>query len=167
MLTAQDSVVDGVKLAATDVPMPGGKTGGVDTIELTATSQSGVFDAIAYTRPGTYNYTLTEVQTDNGYTLLKNAIEVVITAKETETVCPTCGKALLTASATVNGKDVAMNEDNSSVHALVPLTVVNTKGFDLPTTGENGLWVYGVFGVLLMAAAIVVLVLAFRKKAQK
>ena len=112
-------------------------------------------------------YTLTEVQTDNGYTLLKNAIEIVITAKETETVCPTCGKALLTASATVNGKDVAMNEDNSSVHALVPLTVVNTKGFDLPTTGENGLWVYGVFGVLLMAAAIVVLVLAFRKKAQK
>ncbi len=100
---------------------------------------------------------------DSSYTLLKSAIQVVITAKESET----CGKALLTSSATVNGKDVATNEDNSPVHALVPLTVANTKGFGLPTTGENGLWVYGVFGVLLMAAAIVALVLAFRKKAQK
>ena len=112
-------------------------------------------------------YTLTEVQTDSGYTLLKNAIQVVITSKESETICPVCGKALLTASATVNGHSVVMNEDNGSVNALVPLTVVNTRGFDLPTTGENGLWMYGVFGVLLMAAAVAVIYLTFRKKTQK
>ncbi len=84
MLTAQDSVVDGVKLAAADVPMPGGKTGGVDTIELTATSQSGVFDAIAYTRPGTYNYTLTEVQENSipGVTYSKAVYNVVVTATD-------------------------------------------------------------------------------------
>lgn len=111
-------------------------------------------------------YTITEVQTDSGYTLLKDAIKVVITSKASETICPTCGKALLTASATVNGDAVPMDADNGSVNALVPLTVVNTKGFDLPTTGENGLWMYGLFGVLLMAAAIAVIVLAFRKKKQ-
>lgn len=40
-----------------------------------------------------------------------------------------------TATAQVNGKDVAMTEDTGSVSALVPLTVTNTRGFDLPKTG--------------------------------
>lgn len=44
-----------------------------------------------------------------------------------------------------------MKADNSSVHAVVPFTVVNTKGFELPKTGSYGTWMFTVGGVLAMA----------------
>ncbi|MBQ1649359.1 MAG: LPXTG cell wall anchor domain-containing protein, partial [Bacteroidales bacterium] len=59
---------------------------------------------------------------------------------------------------------VTMLENNGSVNAQVPLTVVNTKGPDLPVTGDDGVWKYGVFGILLMTAAACLIVLAIRKK---
>ena len=71
---------------------------------------------------------------------------------------------LLTASATVDGKKVTMLEDNGSVNAEVPLTVVNTRGFDLPKTGDNGTFVFTVVGILLMAGAVSVIALVSRKK---
>ena len=109
-------------------------------------------------------YTVTETHTAKGYTLLKEAISIVITTRDSETVCEVCGAALLTASATVNGNAVTMLENNGSVNAQVPLTVVNTKGPDLPVTGDDGVWRYGVFGILLMTAAAGLIVLAIRKK---
>ena len=71
---------------------------------------------------------------------------------------------LLTASATVDGKKVTMLEDNSSANAEAPLTVVNTRGFDLPKTGDNGTFVFTVVGILLMAGAVSVIALVSRKK---
>ncbi len=71
---------------------------------------------------------------------------------------------LLTASATVDGKKVNMVEDNGSVNAEAPLTVVNTRGFDLPKTGDNGTFVFTVIGILLMAGAASAIVLVSRKK---
>ena len=109
-------------------------------------------------------YIVTETHTAQGYTLLRDSVEIVITARESDTLCEVCGAALLTASATVNGKTVTMLENNGSVNAQVPLTVVNTKGPDLPVTGDDGVWKYGVFGILLMAAASSLIVLAIRKK---
>ena len=93
-------------------------------------------------------YSLTEIATDKGYVLLKEAVKIVIkTSKNGQ--CEKCGAKLLTASATVNGKDVTMTEGN----AIVPLTVVNNPGFDLPKTGGYGVWMYTVGGVLLLGAA--------------
>lgn len=71
---------------------------------------------------------------------------------------------LLTASATVDNKKVSMVEDNGSKNAEAPLTVVNTRGFDLPKTGDNGTFAFTVIGVLMMAGAAAVLILANRKK---
>ena len=71
---------------------------------------------------------------------------------------------LLTASATVDGKNVNMVEDNGSVNAEAPLTVVNTRGFDLPKTGDNGTMMFTVIGILLMAGAASVIVLVSCKK---
>lgn len=71
---------------------------------------------------------------------------------------------LLTASATVDGKKVTMVEDDGSANAHAPLTVVNTRGFDLPQTGDNGTFVFTVIGILMMAGAAAVIVLASRKK---
>ena len=71
---------------------------------------------------------------------------------------------LLTASATVSGKNVNMTEDNGSANAEAPLTGVNTRGFDLPTTGDNGTMMFTIVGILLMVGAAVVLYAVSSKK---
>ena len=155
-------------------------------------------------------YTATEVRTDDGYTLLRDDIEIVISQVETVEICDiyksdvvglvqndpryakkiideaiakgyikTDGKLadilnnmpqkqlehhLLTASATVDGNDINMLEDNGSENAHAPLTVVNTRGFDLPSTGDRGVWMYGLLGVLLMTGSIVSIIVTTRKK---
>ena len=98
-------------------------------------------------------YSLTEIATDKGYVLLKEAVKVVITTKENG-ACEKCGAKLLTASTTVNGKDVTMTEGN----AIVPLTVVNNPGFDLPKTGGYGTWMFTIGGVALLGAAAFIVI---------
>lgn len=144
-------------------------------------------------------YTLTEVRTDNGYTLLKDDIEVVISRVETAEFCDIyaddilgliqndpryaviindtgdlqnmpqkhLAHHLLTASATVDGNAVTMLTDNGSLNAEAALTVINTHGFDLPYTGDNGTWMYAGIGALLMAGALVSIILVFTKKSRK
>ena len=141
-------------------------------------------------------YTITEIRTDNGYVLLKDDIEVVISKAETTELCdiyesdvlgliqndPRYAEIindtgdlknmpqkhlehhLLTASATVDGNKVTMLVDNGSENAEAPLTVVNTRGFDLPETGDNGTLMFTVFGILIMAGAAGVLYIVTRKK---
>ena len=98
-------------------------------------------------------YSLIEVATDKGYILLADAIELVIKTGESGT-CEQCATKLLTASASVNGKDVTMTDGN----AIVPLTVLNNPGFNLPKTGGRGVWMYTVGGVLLLSAAAFIVV---------
>ena len=98
-------------------------------------------------------YSLTETATDKGYVLLKEAAKIVIKTSENGQ-CEKCGSKLLTASAIVNGKDVTMTEGN----AIVPLTVVNNPGFDLPKTGGYGTWMFTVGGVALLGAAAFIVV---------
>ena len=141
-------------------------------------------------------YAMTEVRTDNGYVLLKQDIEVVISQKESADSCTVYASdalgliqndpryaqiiqsdadlknipqkhlehKLLTASATVSGKKVNMAEDNGSTNAEAPLTVVNTRGFDLPKTGDNGTMMFTIVGILLMVGAATVLYLVSGKK---
>ena len=96
---------------------------------------------------------LTEIATDKGYVLLKDAVKIVIKTAENGQ-CEKCGAALLTASATVNGKDVTMTDGN----AIVPLTVVNNPGFDLPKTGGYGTWMFTIGGVALLGAAAFIVI---------
>ena len=141
-------------------------------------------------------YTITEIRTDNGYTLLKDDIEIVISQKETTELCDIYESDvlgliqndpryatiindtgdlknmpqvhlehhLLTASATVDGNAVNMLEDNDSKNAEAPLTVVNTRGFDLPETGDHGTMIFTVLGIVAMAGAATVIVLTSKKK---
>ena len=71
---------------------------------------------------------------------------------------------LLTASATVDGNAVNMLEDNDSANAEAPLSVVNTRGFDLPETGDHGTFVFTIVGILMMAGAATFIVLASKKR---
>ena len=142
------------------------------------------------------SYTVTEVRTDNGYTLLKDDIKIVISQTETVDLCDIYASDvlgliqndpryatiindtgdlknmpqahlehhLLTASATVDGNKVNMLEDDGSVNASVPLKVVNTRGFDLPQTGDNGTWMFSIVGILMMAGAACFLLVLVSKK---
>ena len=141
-------------------------------------------------------YTISEIRTDNGYTLLKDDIEVVISTANSETACSIYGTdvlglvqndpryasvikdtgnlknilqkqlshQMLTATATVDGNAVNMLEDDGSANAEAPLTVVNTRGFDLPETGDHGTMAFTVVGILIMAGAAGILYIAMRKK---
>ena len=104
-------------------------------------------------------YSLTEIATDKGYVLLKDAVKIVIKTAESGQ-CEKCGTKLLTASATVNGKDASMTEGN----AIVPLTVVNNPGFDLPKTGGYGTWMFTVGGVALLGAAAFIVIRSRKHK---
>ena len=104
-------------------------------------------------------YSLTETATDKGYVLLKDAVKIVIkTAVNGQ--CEQCSAKLLTASATVNGKDVTMTDGN----AIVPLTVINNPGFDLPKTGGYGMWMFTVGGVALLGAAAFIVIRSRKHK---
>ena len=104
-------------------------------------------------------YSLTETATDKGYVLLKDAVKIVIKTAESGQ-CEKCGAKLLTASATVNGKDVTMTDGN----AIVPLTVVNNPGFDLPKTGGYGTWMFTIGGVALLGAAAFIVIRSRKHK---
>ena len=104
-------------------------------------------------------YSLTEIATDKGYVLLREAVKIVIKTAESGQ-CEKCGAKLLTASATVNGKDVTMTDGN----AIVPLTVVNNPGFDLPKTGGYGTWMFTIGGVALLGAAAFIVIRSRKHK---
>ena len=105
---------------------------------------------------------LTEIATDKGYVLLKDAVKIVIKTAENGQ-CEKCGAALLTASATVNGKDASMTDGN----AIVPLTVVNNPGFDLPKTGGYGTWMFTIGGVALLGTAAFIVVKSRKHKSEQ
>ena len=105
------------------------------------------------------SYSLTETATDKGYVLLKEAVKIVIKTAENGQ-CEQCGAKLLTAAGTVNGKAVSMTDGN----AIVPLTVVNNPGFDLPKTGGYGTWMFTIGGVALLGAAAFIV---FRSRKHK
>ena len=143
-------------------------------------------------------YELTEIETADGYTLLKDKITVVITTAADGDECDVyshdvlgllqndprfnedsilgivdpltnipqeqLSHKMLTAKATVDSNDVTMNADGESVNAIVPLTVVNRPGFDLPPTGERSMLLFTIVGASLMVASALVIVLVAKKK---
>ena len=107
-------------------------------------------------------YSLTEIATDKGYVLLRDAVKIVIITKENG-ACEQCGAKLLTAAGTVNGKAGSMTDGN----AIVPLTVVNNPGFDLPKTGGYGTWMFTIGGVALLGAAAFIVIRSRKHKNER
>lgn len=108
-------------------------------------------------KPGTYK--LTETKTNAGYVLLKDPVVIVITPS---TDANAAAEGVV--SAYVGGKKVTMNADNGSDTAIVPLTVVNSKGFDLPATGGRGIALFTIAGIAIVAAAGSLLFMRKRSK---
>lgn len=108
-------------------------------------------------KPGTYK--LTETKTNAGYVLLKNPVEIKITPSSK---AEEAAKGVVTAY--VGTKEVTMTDDNGSATAKVPLTVVNSKGFDLPATGGRGIALFTIAGIAIVAAAGSLLFMRKRSK---
>lgn len=95
-------------------------------------------------KPGTYK--LTETKTNAGYVLLKDPVVIEIKANN----------ATGEAEAFVGNKPVTMQNDQKNSGgktAEVPLTVVNSKGFNLPATGGRGIALFTIAGIAIVAAA--------------
>lgn len=136
-------------LKSGDAYYPSNGTGASSTV--TTDEQGKIY--IRGLKPGTYQ--LKETKTNAGYVLLKEPVKIVITEDST-----TPGKA----TASVGNKEVTMNADNGSATAIVPLTVVNSKGFDLPATGGRGIALFTIAGIAIVAAAGSLLFMRKRSK---
>lgn len=120
----------------------------------TVTSDENGKITIRGLKPGTYK--IQETKTNKGYVLLKDPITVVIKQTDAD-----AGDA----TATVDGKTVTMTDDNineGSKTALVAMTVINHKGFDLPKTGAAGTAIFAFAGIILVLVAGAILF--FRRK---
>lgn len=105
-------------------------------------------------------YQITETQTDPDYNLLEDVITVDIDTKYT----PGVQVGSLTATAKVDGYAATMEAMGDSGNALVPLTVLNTRGFDMPETGGTGTMVTTVLGIVLAGGMLTVsIVLLFKR----
>lgn len=101
------------------------------------------------------SYELTEIQTAEGYLLLKEPIRLSITAEEN-------GRERVGA-ASVNGETVEMNSWGTFEHALAPILVVNQPGFRIPLTGDNGMFFLPAAGLAAGTLALILL-LQFKRK---
>lgn len=156
-------VLEGVKFELTDSenqPVKVQKNGtnefytpGGSSNEVTTDANEKIY--IRGLKPGTYK--LTETKTNAGYVLLKDP--VVIEIKD--------DNATGDATADVGSKPVTMQADQinkTSATAEVPLTVVNSKGFDLPATGGRGIALFTIAGIAIVAAAGSLLFMRKRSK---
>mgnify|MGYP001851485058 FL=1 len=104
-------------------------------------------------------YLLTEVQAPAGYNKLSAPISINIQDDTAGTDSGPDGKPEYTDS-----------ENSTEVEAAdgyVPVTVINTQGFTLPTTGGMGTVLFTAGGVVLMGAGLVLLVVFLRRRRAK
>lgn len=110
-------------------------------------------------------YYLVETKTASGYNLLKAPVKVTLSIQETTTWTKTNiydGQGNLLKH-TVTNKTTTFKDGDKVSDGVHTITVVNRKGFDLPTTGGFGTLLFSGIGVLLVVAGVGVL-LSLKKK---
>lgn len=105
-------------------------------------------------------YYLVETKTASGYNLLKAPVKVTLSIQETTTWTDTY---IYDESDTVDKKTTTFKDGDEVSDGVHTITVVNRKGFDLPTTGGFGTLLFSGIGVLLVVAGVGVL-LSLKKK---
>lgn len=99
-------------------------------------------------------YKLKEVATVNGYNLLKEPVELTIT--------PIKGSNVFVG--TTNQYLGTIENDTNDNDGYAEATVINTKGFTLPSTGGAGIWMFVIGGVLVIGAGCVYFMMTKRRK---
>ena len=102
-------------------------------------------------------YSLKETKTNKGYVLLKKPVSIVIAGDNANVDG--------SVTAVVGGKNVTLQEDGTSLNAIIPVAVVNHKGFELPVTGDLGTSMFTMLGVAMVVIVTALLVMRRRKSA--
>ena len=151
--------------AAGDVQMPGTYEEWVerygDQNVILTSAADGIFK-IAGLDDGTYY--LREIQAPNGYNLLEEDVQLVITA-DTENGQNWAGEpdqALTALNISVND---GVAQDGVLDTGIVNVTVRNNQGATLPETGGMGTTLFYIIGGLLVVGAGILLVVRIRMKA--
>ena len=103
-------------------------------------------------------YYLEEIKTQDGYTLLANPVKIVITAN---------GENVTAATATMtvdNVETVDKVTDKDDGEVRFTFTIINNKGFSLPSTGGMGTYLFTIGGIVIMVGAAFALI-AMKKRA--
>lgn len=128
------------------------RVGAIQTVK----DGSITFDGLVVEDNGT-TYYLKEEKTASGYTLLSKPIAVTLTP-ELANGQPT-GKMKYT----IDNKTTPKEGYNES--RLAETTITNNKGFNLPSTGGMGTYIFTIGGLVVMAGAVLLLVSSKKKRA--
>lgn len=155
---AKDDADKGIYRVATQSEIQSTPSGGTVTtnLEVGKTTNKGKLQLSGL---DVDTYILTEVQAPAGYN--KPSASVSVTIKD---------DGVGENTATLNGKPEYTPQGGTETEAedgYVPVKVTNTKGFTLPSTGGMGTVLFTAFGILLMGAGLVVLVLFLRRRSTK
>ncbi|MDE6186404.1 MAG: SpaH/EbpB family LPXTG-anchored major pilin, partial [Lachnospiraceae bacterium] len=117
------------------------------------------------------DYWLVETKTEEGYNLLKSPVKVTLNVQyATHTTTTTTwtetsdGKTLVKTTidaALTTFTDGGKNPDNIG---NTTQTVINKKGFELPSTGGMGTFIFTFVGIAMMAAAVILFVTSKKKE---
>lgn len=134
---------------------------------ILTSDENGLFN-IAGLDDGTYF--LREIQAPNGYNLLENDVELVITAdtangQEWDGDPATALEGLNMTFNVVDAEEVPTEVEGVLVGGTVGITVENNQGATLPETGGMGTTLFYIIGGLLVVGAGILLVVRIRMKA--
>ena len=100
---------------------------------------------------------LKETATSKGYNILKEPVKVnLIPAKGDDGEYT----GVLANTSKVNGTAANLTEDNTAV----TFAINNTSGFQLPTTGGMGAWIFAILGVLVIGGGVTFYVITRKKR---
>ncbi len=121
-------------------------------------------------------YYLVETKTNEGYNLLKEPVEVVLSIKYTTTTTETTQWTIAadgtetiekTVITSTTFADKTGTDNTGGTTGIEKVEIVNKTGFTLPTTGGVGTVVFVFVGVSMMAAAVILFFVTKKKDVSK
>lgn len=105
---------------------------------------------------------LKETATSKGYNILKKPVKVnLVPAKGDDgEYTGVLENGVLENTSTVNGTAATLVRDDTAI----TLAVNNTSGFQLPTTGGMGAWIFAILGVLVIGGGVTFYVITRKKR---
>lgn len=163
-------VVAGTADAITGSSVPAGLDSAKSWKKI-AELETGTDGTVTHNGLSNGTYYLVETKTNDGYNLLKKPIEVTLSVQYTITE-----KATSEWTTDENGQKQEKkkietttftgSDDTTAAQGVKVQTVINKKGFTLPTTGGIGTFVFTFAGIAMMAAAVILLITGKKKKAE-
>lgn len=140
-------------------------TGWADAEENGSTLKSGEDGKFSVIGLDDGTYYLKETKAPTGYNLLKNPVEVKITAttENNQAWGGTASAALTNLAVTADSKAGTASADTGKAE----ITIANNKGSTLPSTGGIGTTIFYVVGSILVLAAVVLLITKKRMSEDK